>query len=62
MKTYTVLIACRDDKTGKAYKPGDTVKPGDFPADVIYNWLALEPPVLKVADKGADNGSDTANG
>lgn len=51
--SYTVLIACRNDKTGAAFAPGDTVTADDFPKAVIAEWLKSEPPVLEV-----DNGRD----
>ena len=38
---YTVLIACRSDATGIRFKPGDTVRDGDFPAEVIEHWLEI---------------------
>jgi hypothetical protein len=42
-----VLIECRDDKTGAAFRPGDTVVPGDFPHGVISAWVKANPPVLQ---------------
>ena len=47
VKSYEVLVNCRNDKTGKAFKVGDTVKTGDFPAAVIKAWMAMGKPVLK---------------
>lgn len=38
---YEALVACRNDATGKAYKPGDQVEAGDFEPDVIENWLRI---------------------
>jgi hypothetical protein len=49
--SYTVLIECRDDKTGAAFAPGDTVTAKDFPQSVIDAWVKADPPVLEV-----DNG------
>lgn len=48
--TYTVLIECRNDKTGAAFAPGDTVTAADFPKTVIAGWLKNDPPVLEVDD------------
>ena len=52
-KQYEVLIACRNDKSGKVFEPGDTVKSGDFVKAVIDNWLEIG--VLKEVDDGGDN-------
>lgn len=49
--SYTVLIECRNDKTGGAFQPGDSVTAADFPQSVINAWLKADPPVLEV-----DNG------
>lgn len=63
---YKVLIDCRNDATGKAYKPGAYVVAGeDFPADVCENWTEITPPVLAPAPKRkrktkeADHGGNT---
>jgi hypothetical protein len=48
LTTYTVLIACQNDKTGKSYKPGDVVTSKDFPAAVLTAWTAQTPPVVEV--------------
>ena len=53
---YEVLIPCRNDKTGKAYKPGDVVTTADFPAEVIANWQTITPPVVRVKVKDGGNG------
>jgi hypothetical protein len=38
---YRVLVPCRSDERGQQYRPGDTVADGDFPPEVIANWLAI---------------------
>lgn len=50
IEQYEVLIDCHNNKTGKDYKAGDIVTGADFPKAVIDNWLALDPPVLKVVN------------
>lgn len=54
MSEYLVLIDCQNDKTGKAYRPGDIVTDGDFPKGVIANWLGIDPPVLQAVDSGEE--------
>lgn len=41
MTKYKVLIPCRSDKSGKEYKPGDTLTGKEFPKAVIENWLEI---------------------
>lgn len=53
MTAYKVLIPCRDDKTGKSYRPGDTVTADDFAQAVINAWLKNDPPVLEVIANGS---------
>lgn len=50
-KIYKVLIECRDDGTGKHFYPGDTCTLGDFPEEIIQDWLSISPPVLEELDK-----------
>lgn len=65
MAEYKVLIACRDDESDKAWKPGDTMIDGDLPARVISTWLTQDPPVLepkKPAKGKVNDGSDDPAG
>ncbi len=41
IKSYKVLIPCRNDKTVKSFAVGDTVTKDDFSAAVIKNWLDI---------------------
>ena len=52
VRQYRVLVACRNNDTGKSYWPGETVTADDFPQEIINNWLLLDPPVLGVATDG----------
>jgi hypothetical protein len=48
--TYRALVALSSDKSGRTWKPGDTVSDDDFPAAVIKNWLLIG--ALEVKDGG----------
>ena len=38
-KLYKCLIGCANDKNGKRFFPGDTVKQGDFTAKTIAEFV-----------------------
>ena len=53
MTKYIATVGLTNDKTGKRFKPGDTVKDGDFPKYVIESWL--ERGKLEEATDGSDS-------
>lgn len=55
--TYTATVGLTNDKTGKRFEPGDTVKDTDFPKPVIKAWLDRG----HLVEDGAD-GSDSNAG
>lgn len=61
MADYEVLIPCRSDATEKSYDVGDRVADGDFPEDVIINWVEIgvlkavgQPDSLDITDSAWD--------
>lgn len=52
--SYEVLIEITNNRTGKTFKPGDTVTKDDFTAEVIANWLTINPPVLRIKQEDKD--------
>ncbi len=55
---FKVLIACRSDKTGKAYEPGEIIPARAFPPAVVADWLKTVPPVLEPVEEEEKDGSD----
>ncbi len=41
IKSYEVLIPCRNGETGKSFDVGDTVTKDDFTHVIIENWLEI---------------------
>lgn len=39
--SFRVLVPCRDDETGKAFKVGDLVSVENFDTAVLENWLDI---------------------
>lgn len=60
VERFKVLIAVSNDKTGKAWLPGQYVTYDDFPRVIIYEWLNSTPPVLAAVE--VNNGSNTIDG
>ena len=56
--TYEAQTGLTNDKTGKRWEAGDTVKDGDFTKKVVAHWLKKG--VLTVKD--GDDGSNSHNG
>jgi hypothetical protein len=53
-RKYKVLVGIDDDHKRKRYEPGDVVKDGDFPSDVIQSFLQMTPPVLILIEEDED--------
>lgn len=47
-KEYVALTNLSNGATGREFETGDTVTDADFPAEVITNWLEIDPPALEV--------------
>jgi hypothetical protein len=55
---YIAAVGLTDDKTGKRYKPGATVKDGDFPKYIIEDWLKRG----RLVEEDTADGSDSHDG
>lgn len=53
-RKYLVLVRITNKKTGITFLPGSHIVTGDFPPDVIKNWLEIKPPVLAKAELGEE--------
>ena len=49
-REYIAMTNLTNGATGADFAKGDTVQDGDFPPDIIENWLVRIPPALKVKE------------
>ncbi len=53
---YIALVGLTNDKTGKQFKVGAIVKPGDFPQGILDHWVETCR-ILRVDQEGKEHDS-----